>query len=367
MKKIIDFKIEHIDFLGQGVDKSNDKVAFIQKVLPNETGQAEIYKENKKIQFAKVLKLEKKSPQRISSPCPHYDQCNGCQFLHTSYDNEIKIKTKNALFIFKNLLGFDEKKIIFHRSPSREHYRNRMQLHYNKSTNSFGMINSIENKIIEIPQCLLPKKNISKFIQEKYNEMSFLSKLTKEKGHIEIYEKNDLPLISFNKPYSYEGFTQVNKPMSELCKKVIFKKYQTMNFNSKSVIWDLFGGNGNLSSELNAQSYVVDTKINSTSKKTNQNHRELNLYDKNSVNKLLNELPHPDLIIIDPPRSGFKGLNTILKKYPTELIYLSCHPQTLKRDIESLSGKFIIKEIHIFDFFPQTRHFECLLFLSPIN
>ena len=79
----IQFIIDHIDPLGQGVFKQDEKVYFIPKTLPNETGTAEILKKKKGVHFAKLESLNQKSELRTQANCQHYDLCAGCHFQHS--------------------------------------------------------------------------------------------------------------------------------------------------------------------------------------------------------------------------------------------------------------------------------------------
>jgi 23S rRNA (uracil1939-C5)-methyltransferase len=71
----------------------------------------------------------------------------------------------------------------------------------------------------------------------------------------------------------------------------------------------------------------------------------------------------PDVIVVDPPRTGLDGqlIQTILQAAPEKLIYISCNPSTLAKDIQSLSAKYEVKFIQPVDMFPQTAHVECIL------
>ncbi|WP_059172504.1 23S rRNA (uracil(1939)-C(5))-methyltransferase RlmD [Bacillus sp. FJAT-27445] len=70
----------------------------------------------------------------------------------------------------------------------------------------------------------------------------------------------------------------------------------------------------------------------------------------------------PDVVIVDPPRTGLDGklLETLLKVKPKKIVYVSCNPSTLARDIQTLSTKFKVEYIQPVDMFPQTAHVECV-------
>ena len=70
----------------------------------------------------------------------------------------------------------------------------------------------------------------------------------------------------------------------------------------------------------------------------------------------------PDVVIVDPPRTGLDQqlLKTILKVQPKKVVYVSCNPSTLAKDISVLSSKFKVNGIQPVDMFPQTAHVECI-------
>ena len=70
----------------------------------------------------------------------------------------------------------------------------------------------------------------------------------------------------------------------------------------------------------------------------------------------------PDVIVVDPPRTGLEGqfIQTILQAEPKKLIYISCNPSTLAKDIQDLGAKYEVKYIQPVDMFPHTAHVECV-------
>ncbi|MED1467311.1 23S rRNA (uracil(1939)-C(5))-methyltransferase RlmD [Bacillus salipaludis] len=77
----------------------------------------------------------------------------------------------------------------------------------------------------------------------------------------------------------------------------------------------------------------------------------------------------PDVMVVDPPRTGLDNqlLQTILQVKPGRLIYVSCNPSTLAKDIQTLSAKYEVKYIQPVDMFPQTAHVECCALIDLIK
>ena len=82
--------------------------------------------------------------------------------------------------------------------------------------------------------------------------------------------------------------------------------------------------------------------------------------------RLITKKYNIDIIVMDPPRSGSdkKSLKTLLELNPKKIIYISCNPVTLARDINILSEKYEVKDISAYDMFPQTYHVECVCVLN---
>ena len=178
MKKSQDlFHIEHIDPLGQGVSKNEDEIFFVYNTLEGEEGSADVDGQKKGILFGHLKnpdKLTRVSEKRVHPDCPHFFDCNGCHFLHTSYENEINIKLNNLsrqLKIYLKKSEQDKKDITIktHQANNRFNSRNRIQLHYDLSKKHLGLIGHKKDQIIEIPHCLLGTESIQKEIKRLYD------------------------------------------------------------------------------------------------------------------------------------------------------------------------------------------------------
>jgi 23S rRNA (uracil1939-C5)-methyltransferase len=369
------FKIDHIDPMGQGVSKEADKITFIPKTLPGEQGNAQIIRKQKKIQFAKINSsedLDQVSDIRTQAACPHYDQCSGCHYLHTSYENELKFKHDGIQWLLRSLEKNYQTKIdaIIHKASERDGYRNRVQLHYLKNHQILGF-HTTENKVAKVPQCLLPLKSIKSKLAELYKDNYWLELVKSEpnRGHIEIYHPDGEELkININKSYAQGGFTQVNKEMNEKMVKLIESKLKdSYHSDGKKMVLDLFGGSGNLTKTLNtAPTLVVDaTPEKFIQLESHQEYAEINLYDKNALKELEALISLPvECLVIDPPRSGHKDLPEFIEATnPEHILYISCQASTMIRDISNLHEKYELEEVHLFDLFPSTHHFETIAFL----
>jgi len=356
MTKIAPFLISYVDNLGQGVSKIGDKITIIKKTLPGDSGQCIIFHEMAKVAFGKVSHFEQKSDKHDRPICPHYDECQGCHYLHTDYKTEISLKEKSYGLLFSSLIPATHIKTV--KADQRSHYRNRIQLHYDKRKKIVGFKDRKE--IISVTNCLMASLAIQKKLEELLQgQLWTLLGHEKNNGHFELYEKENEVKLSINDRYASGGFSQVNLDMNQ--KLLTYVKEKTASLSSKHYVIDLFGGNGNLSAHLDSETLVVDGHVSSTSGNRHQTFSQIDLYGKNAVTSLQNELSDKPIkcLILDPPRSGLKNIVDFIDLLnPEEIIYISCNPQTQKRDLVSLKELYDIESITFFDLFPSTYHLE---------
>jgi 23S rRNA (uracil1939-C5)-methyltransferase len=359
------FEIVHMDSLGQGVSKIGSKVTFIPKVLPGETGEAEIQKRKSKVQFGTMTKLATTSSERVPPICPHFAQCPGCHYLHTNYDNELKIKQNTLQFNLKGVLP-EGSQINLIRANKRDGHRNRIQLHYDHNKRKLGFIQRYSREIIEVPNCIIGTPKVTEHLKQLYHNSSWAQLVSTEhsSGHIEIYELDGVVKLSVNAPYASGGFSQVNSQMNHQLQRVILESIGP----ATSGIIDLFGGTGNLTRELAAPTLVVDNStINNQGLPPHQTFMPLNLYKKGSLSKLIKTINQSsfDTLILDPPRSGYLDLNNLLLSANIDkIIYVSCFFPTMIRDLRPVLNRYQLQTSYLIDLFPSSYHFESIVVLQ---
>ena len=389
--KKISFIIDHIDPMGQGVAKNNGEITFIPKTLPGETGQAIIYKKSKGVNFAHLTKdsLLKSSPQRIEPTCPHYSYCQGCHYLHCDHKTELEFKKQNLTRLLfahsphssdspQSTINQEIELITNSDSDSdsdctRFHYRNRIQLHYDVKKKQIGFINKITKQIHSVKDCQLPDKKISDFLKTWYPNWIKEARGQKPRGHVEILLKaqnqnqnqNQIE-VHWNQRYSSGGFTQVNAKMNQKMLKIVTDLGTAL---APTAILDLFGGNGNLTNQMleqtQAQRVAVDLYPHLSPNQSDQEFFTLDLDQEDALSTFCSHNTiKPDLLIIDPPRKGFKYIAQWCQHFlPKNIIYVSCNPATLARDLKELPDYFIDKTF-LLDMFPGTYHYESIVLLK---
>ena len=358
----VNFNIDHIDPLGQGVSRDGKAVTFIAGTLPGETGKAVIYKKSKGVQFARLESLASTADNRCEPKCPHFAQCPGCHYLHTDYRSELAYKSK-ALARHLTHLKIEQDSIEVVPAPRREGYRNRVQLHYRHKY--IGMLDSVSNQIVEIPHCQILRPELLAAFEKLYEDRSWMQNNTGH-GHCELYVKDGEVSQRWNQSYAHGGFSQVNSEMNDELQSRVQAQLHEVSAGS---LLDLFSGRGNLSQkfvEQGGKRVMVDSYWGEQKEEQPENFAKLDLFDDDAL-KLFSRRWKKysfDTVLVDPPRRGFPQLeNWVNRIKPQHLLYVSCNPASLARDLGSLTKKYQMETVQLLDMFPSTYHFETLVHL----
>ena len=358
----VEFEIDHMDPLGQGVSKKAGNVTFVAGTLPGETGTAVVYKRAKGVQFARLQQLDIVAENRIEPKCPHFNQCPGCQFLHTDYDSELVYK-KTTLVRALGALGVSEDEIDVVGAPRRLSYRNRVQLHYRHKY--MGMLDTVSNEVLEVPQCKIMRQELRAEFDHLYQ-----GDWTRDHtghGHCELYFKSGEVSVRWDEDYAHGGFSQVYEEMNLELKQRVQSKLEALGVTH---LLDLFSGTGNLSDSFassGGRRVLIDSYFDTSDKLRPANFHQMDLYDEHTLPGFMRKSGSSgfDALLIDPPRRGFPELHRWVKKVkPRYVIYVSCNASSLVRDLRNLNTRFRFKSIQLLDLFPATSHFETLVVLE---
>ena len=415
--KIKDIKIIDILQDGRGVGKADSKVYFIEKAIFGEICDIEIINKKKNFIEAKKIKTKKQSCHYKQPPCPYYYECGGCSIMDINYQSQIDLKKnliKNALEK-SSKIEIDDIEILKSKELG---YRNKIRLKITQEGN-LAYNKKYSNDLVKIKDCLLAKdlirenlgqiENITKEISKKYpdsleeitiraNEKEILLNIKIKDEKIISYIKNQYKDSTYNinlinkketinisgKNYLYynllgkkfkitmNDFYQVNDYMTE-------KLYKTAKefLGENQKVLDLFCGSATSSIAIN-DDHVVGIEINKNAiEDAKENAKENGLKDYKFISKNANYIDDKfikkekiDAIVLDPPRAGLDKeiIKTIAKTKIKKIVYISCNPQTLSRDINRFQNKgYKLEKIKGCDMFSETMHVETVALLSKLN
>ena len=391
--------IEKLDHFGRGLCRVNDKVCFVEGALPNEVVDIEVIKENKNYIEAKINHIIQTSEDRIDPKCPYYGTCGGCSYQHMSYmlENQSKVdKIKELLERFAHLSPDIVLPMI---SSSEYHYRNKIILHglgghlgfYEEKTHSVTPINKcllvsprmnkvikVLNKInIQILEVLIRCSNDdSTILVELEGKVSDLKPLQEVcdiliyNGMIMSQEDQLISVIGEKQFYvSYSSFFQVNRKLTKKLYDTVLKEVKKRKPNK---LLDLYCGTGTIGiyvSDYAKEIIGIDnngSNILDANKNKKINHVEHISFICDKVENQIDTFKNIDMVIVDPPRGG---LDSKTKEYLNHInsdtiIYVSCDPVTLCRDLVDLETYYLVKSIQLFNMFPRSSHCESITLLE---
>jgi len=352
-------KIENLNHQGLGVTRVNDKVTFVEQALPGETVDIKVTEEKKKYNLAKIQTIIEKSPNRIEPVCPYYEECGGCDFDHVDYETELKYKKEKVENILKKYAHIDVNIEII-RSDKVYNYRNKITLH--KQNKKIGLVKKNSNEVIEIKECKLVNEKINEILRNNLKEG-----IIRTNGKEIISNENENITINIDK-YKFKvnlnSFFQINPYTYE---KMFTHIKKLINFND--ILLDLYSGVGVFSILLSENcKKIYSIEINENSYKNALENKKINNLENITfmLGKVEDNLPKIsekiDTIIVDPPRSGLSKITIkqIININPKKIIYVSCNPMTLARDLNLLNNSYKLECIKAFDMFPRTNHIECV-------
>ncbi len=173
-------------------------------------------------------------------------------------------------------------------------------------------------------------------------------------------------------------FVQINAQVNQL---MVAEAKAWLAPEAGSHVWDLFAGHGNFSVPLAEDAIVDAVEVSDEMVQAIERHalqlstdpakdgkgliaHKADLSDSAS----LANLPDPDYVLLDPPRAGASAcMDELIKRKAKRMVYVSCDPATLARDLKTLSDDFDIERITILDMFPHTHHIETMVLLVPAH
>ena len=408
---------------GHGIARADDLVVFVKGMIKGEEADVKIIAEKKNYSFGIIDKLIVRSPHRKESDCPISYKCGGCDYRYIDYDYQLELK-KDVLI--NTLKDFEVKDIIGDDHP--EHYRNKVQVpvrdskmgFYRKFSNDIVEFDDckIESKkanlILQDLKELLLKNKLDKYfrhilIKHAQGTDEIMLGYIVNSFDLDLSEINDIIIskhpeirsiilnlndkqtnvilgenekLLYGRDYIYDiydvirvnislkSFYQVNyDQMLKLYTKI--KEFADLKGNEK--VLDLYCGIGTIS--LYLARYVkqmTGVEIAEQAIRNAKDNALLNNMDNVSficadASKKMDEyIKDKDIVVVDPPRKGISRelIDTFIELGTEKIIYVSCNPATLNRDLLLLKEHYDISPVQPVDMFPYTTHVETVVLLS---
>jgi 23S rRNA (uracil1939-C5)-methyltransferase len=392
---------------GDGVGKLDDgRTVFVPRTAPGDLVELTDVREFKRYARGRLNRLVESSPHRIEPRCPHYvrDECGGCQFQHL--DAEIQLSSHRG-FVGDALRRIGKQDVAdppILPADQAYDYRTKLTLHVAAGGRRIGLHPyDRPDQVFDLQWCHITVPPLMQLWQRVRELRTFLPPQIEQlvlrldrRGHChlmlrvgegevwsgatqlyrELQRKGATVTVWYQPPegaaravagadtaFPATVFEQVNPQMGDRVRTYAVAQLGEVNGLK---VWDLYAGIGETTALLVSRGAQVES--------VELDRRAVAEADARGpaagrhtgrVEDVLPQLSAPDCVITNPPRTGMDervtaGLN---RARPSRLVYISCDPATLARDIQRLS-EFRLSTVQAFDLFPQTTHVETVAVLE---
>ena len=417
---------ERLGINGEGIGSFEGYTLFVQGVLPGEMAEVELYERHKSYGRAKLLRLIKSSPDRIKPPCPLFGHCGGCQIMHLDYPKQLESKRQRVIDALERIGKFSSPRVLpCLESPNLLGYRNKIQLPCDHLLN-LGLYALDSHEIVPVDRCFIHCP-LGERVFEQINALlkknpietlkALLIKSAVKTGQVlvvivtttpafpagfaekiidacpevkgVVHNVNEGPgnrilghhsktikglpsiedeLLGLKFKVSPASFFQVNPGQAE---RLYQRALDLAELTGQETVLDAYSGVGTLALVFarKAKKVIGIESVKEAVRDARENAQINGLFNTefigSPVETAIASFEKIDVAILNPPRKGCEKsvIEKINRLKPKRLLYISCDPATLARDLKLLEGYEIV-EIQPFDMFPQTAHVETLVSLK---
>ncbi len=341
-------EITDVAYGGAGIARHEGRVVFIPFTIPGETVRARITKVHRSWMGADAVEITRPSPDRVQAPCPRFTKCGGCAYQHIAYPRQLEIKTRQVTEALRRIGKLTDPPVEPAKaSPQDYGYRNRITVHVDPP--AIGFRGTDPRRLVDIRQCLLAGEAVNEAL------VRLRSKKYLRPG----------PATLRTDP-EHTGFRQVNDAAAEVLAAVVAEMA-----GRGGILVDAYCGAGFFARKLKASfDRVIGIDWDERSAGAARDQAEPSeLYLTGDIAELLSGIlaeHKPSTVLLDPPAQGVdQAVIAALLETPVErLVYVSCDPATLARDIAKLSARYTLKRAAPVDMFPQTASIETATLLE---
>ncbi|SRR6266403_589348 len=426
--------IEKLVYGGDGLAHADGNTVFVPYVLPGEEVRANTKSKKKKLIWAELLEVTSPAKEREKAKCPHFQKCGGCHYQHIPAAEQLRLKKEILRETLSRLGGITWDGAIVEHSAEPFGYRNRAQWAVRSGMPlALGYFLPESSVIVPIDECPVlsprlaqtfvrlqdmarsgtlpmgiqeieafadsadekialnvafekfpkPAADLASAFREALPQIESLLLLDQKKDRFELTGPGYLMHGAGGYKYrvSHLSFFQVNRFLIEDLLKTV-----TANAQGELAL-DLYSGVGFFTLPLaKAFQRVVSVDANLAATRDLYANADaagvtITSHHEHAEEFLKKTDERPDFVILDPPRAGLgaEAAEKLAELGAKEIVYLSCDPSTLTRDLAVLTGsprkpkeitgpsiRYEITEMHLFDLFPQTFHIETFVRLRRL-
>jgi 23S rRNA (uracil1939-C5)-methyltransferase len=364
--RLVDLRIEDIAFGGKGVAREQGKAVFVPYTIEGELVSAELIREKKQFAEAELVEVKESSPDRVAPQCPYFGRCGGCAYQHIDYEHQLSIKSQQVRDALQRIGKFKDvpmRPIIA--SPRQYGYRNRITVHAEDGV--IGFFRRDSHQLIDVEHCPISRDEVNRVLGELRKQRHLRG------GHYTLRAASE-----------WRVFSQVNDDVAKALRDLILDlvppnqellidAYCGAGFFAKALLdkfervigidWDRFAIAAAKENASEKETYIAADveeelqKVGATHLNRPPRHSDIQAGRLRSIAAIT--------MIVDPPAAGLteRVRKAIIDLAPQTLVYVSCNPPTLARDLKDLNDQFTIDSVTPFDMFPQTAEIEAVAHL----
>ena len=385
---LLSITIDSVAFGGQGVGRHGDLVVFVPFTVDGDEGLIEVAEVKKSYVRGALKTLTAFSPWRTEPPCAVYGRCGGCQYQHVTYDHQLALKRQHIQDAFARIGKFIRiplRDII--PSPSPWHYRGKAEFHVTRTPDQtivVGLARAASHEILDISHCeivapdinddlVLLRRRVQATSKKKIDQREVLwsseGSAATPPGYIGRMVKGRELLVP------RRSFFQANRLLAETLLDVVL---EMCALTGVETVIDSYCGSGFFSVFLvpGARIFYGIEFAGDAVRAADMNVKTAGfdqaLFYEGDVGHVLKDVfvkarQRVDVLVLDPPRIGLglAVLSTVTQLRPSRIVYVSCNPATMARDIHFLADHgYTLEVLQPLDMFPQTSHIEVVGLLT---
>jgi 23S rRNA (uracil1939-C5)-methyltransferase len=398
------------------IARSDGMVLFVRGAAPGEEVDVVVRERHRAYAFADVVQVVRASEKRVVAVCPYLPRCGGCAWQHLDYEAQLEAKRAIVRDQLRRIAGLDVPVAPVLASPRVFGYRRRIKLRVEERR--LGFYAGASHDLVRVDHCLLAESGVddaidpvSRLVRSLASKVRRIEILAQRAGVAQIVVAGEVEgpwqsgddrvcetwlaagsrrrgVTMRGRGWSREwgdtsvdtqidgdsylslqapGFTQVNAAANRL---LIDTVVRNVDPRPSQRVLDLYAGAGNFSAPLaqrGARVVAVEQSQTATAAQCNaqrlgagwQVRRER---VERALVALVSEGAYFDAVVLDPPRSGAADpVTKLLRMAPRRIVYVSCDPATLARDLKVLAQRYRITDVQPIDMFPHTYHVETVV------
>ncbi|MBY0273949.1 23S rRNA (uracil(1939)-C(5))-methyltransferase RlmD [Candidatus Binatia bacterium] len=414
-------RIESLAHGPHGVARIDGKVHFVRGAAPGDEVEVAVEEDHRSFAYARVTALRAPGPVRREPPCPYLPRCGGCPWQHVTYAAQAAAKEDAVRDLLARVGGLDPS-VVRPIVPAASEYHYRRRLSLRVADRAVGFLAAASHDLVPVGACLLGSERLDRAIAL---AQQLVQSLATSINRVEVVATGDgdrialvaqadgvmapadaevgeallrrtpriaavvlrgkgfrrvwgddrvrVPLVDGDEMWLRAGdFSQVSDHGNAALIRLVLEHAAAAKHQR---VADLYAGAGNLSLPLarRAGAVIAVERTATAVEAARENAQRLGITNLELANGPTETVLRGwakrglriDTVVLDPPRSGAaEATSSLLALAPARIVYVSCNPATLARDLKSLGRGYRTALVQPIDLFPQTYHVEAVALLT---